>query len=206
MADPPVIDPNWLSDPTDQDLAVQSFKRSRQIWSVLEQEGLTVGNVETLPGFNVTNDTDILSYIQRSFMTIYHAAGTCKMGNATDELAVVDSRARVIGLQNLRVVDASAFPFLPPGHPQSTVYALAEKITADILGPKTPLRVIHCLDTMGNRILRRTRTTAADLPPLLVRRPRSDPRASGVAGWLYVWFFPCGFVARLTFILDVEPD
>lgn len=139
MADPPVIDPNWLSDPTDQDLAVQSFKRSRQIWSVLEQEGLTVGNVETLPGFNVTSDEDILSYIQRSFMTIYHAAGTCKMGNASDELAVVDSRARVYGLQNLRVVDASAFPFLPPGHPQSTVYALAEKITADILGPDTPL-------------------------------------------------------------------
>lgn len=138
MADPPVIDPNWLSDPTDQDLAVQSFKRSRQIWSVLEQGGLTVGKVETLPGFNVTSDKDILSYIQRSFMTIYHAAGTCKMGNATDEMAVIDSRARVIGLQNLRVVDASAFPFLPPGHPQSTVYALAEKITADILGPETP--------------------------------------------------------------------
>ena len=138
MADPPVIDPNWLSDPTDQDLAVQSFKRSRQIWSVLEQGGLTVGNVETLPGFNVTSDKDILSYIQKSFMTIYHAAGTCKMGNATDEMAVIDSRARVIGLQNLRVVDASAFPFLPPGHPQSTVYALAEKITADILGPETP--------------------------------------------------------------------
>ena len=138
MADPPVIDPNWLSDPTDQDLAVQGFKRSRQIWSVLEQGGLTVGNIETLPGFNVTNDKDILSYIQKSFMTIYHAAGTCKMGNSSDEIAVVDSRARVRGSQNLRVVDASAFPFLPPGHPQSTVYALAEKITADILGPETP--------------------------------------------------------------------
>ena len=112
-------------------------------------------------------------------MTIYHAAGMCKIGNSRDGMAVTDSRAIVYGRQNLRVVDASAFPFLPPGHPQSTVYAPAEKITADVLGP--PTRVIHCLDTMGNRILRRTRYTAADSPPLLVRGPRSGPRASGAA-------------------------
>ncbi|KAL8831535.1 MAG: hypothetical protein Q9191_000813 [Dirinaria sp. TL-2023a] len=115
MEDPPVLNPNWLSDPTDQQLAIESFKRSRQVWSVLAQDGVTVGDVETLPGLNVTSDQDILAYIQKSFMTIYHAAATCKMGNATDDMAVVDSRARVFGVQNLRVVDASAFPFLPPG-------------------------------------------------------------------------------------------
>lgn len=43
------------------------------------------------------------------------------MGVETDSMAVVDSHARVYGVQGLRVVDASAFPFLPPGHPQSTV-------------------------------------------------------------------------------------
>jgi choline dehydrogenase len=47
-------------------------------------------------------------------------------------MAVVDSHARVFGVSGLRVVDASAFPFLPPGHPQSSVYALAEKI-ADLI-------------------------------------------------------------------------
>ena len=115
MEDPPVLNPNWLSDPADQQLAIEIFKRSRQIWSVLAQDGVTVGDVETLPGLNVTSDEDILAYIQKSFMTIYHAAATCKMGNSTDDMAVVDSRARVFGVQNLRVVDASAFPFLPPG-------------------------------------------------------------------------------------------
>ena len=55
------------------------------------------------------------------------------MGRVEDVNAVVDSKARVIGVQNLRVVDASSFPILPPGHPQSTVYALAEKIAEDIL-------------------------------------------------------------------------
>jgi len=86
----------------------------------------------------VTSDKDILTYIQKSLMTIYHAAGTCKMGTSNDPMAVLDSQARVRGVQHLRVVDASSFPFLPPGHPQSTVYALAEKIAADILGQSVP--------------------------------------------------------------------
>ena len=51
---------------------------------------------------------------------------------ANDTMAVVDNEARVIGVNNLRVVDASAMPFLPPGHPQATIYALAEKI-ADLI-------------------------------------------------------------------------
>ena len=55
------------------------------------------------------------------------------MGRADDPNAVVDSKARVIGVQNLRVVDASAFAILPPGHPQSTIYMMAEKVADDIL-------------------------------------------------------------------------
>lgn len=55
------------------------------------------------------------------------------MGKKDDPQAVVDSNARVYGVKGLRVVDASAFPLLPPGHPQSTVYALAEKIADDII-------------------------------------------------------------------------
>lgn len=138
MADPPILNPNWLSDPTDQEVAVQSFKRSREVWSVLVENNVTVDATEYLPGLNVTSDADILAYIQKSLMTIYHAAATCKMGRSNDSTAVLDSRARVYGTQNLRVVDASSFPFLPPGHPQSTIYALAEKIAADILGADVP--------------------------------------------------------------------
>ncbi|KAL8917687.1 MAG: hypothetical protein Q9208_007813 [Pyrenodesmia sp. 3 TL-2023] len=126
-------------DATDQELAVQGFKRAREIWQVLEDAGLTVDvGEEHFPGFNVTTDSDILNFIQRSLMTINHAAGTCKMGKPDDGMAVVDSRARVYGTRNLRVVDASSFPILPPGHPQSVVYALAEKIAADILGLEKP--------------------------------------------------------------------
>lgn len=111
--------------------------RQREIWSYLTSQGLTNG-VEALPGANVTSDADILAYIQKSIIHVYHAAATCKMGARNDSMAVLDSQARVYGTQNLRVVDASSFPFLPPGHPQSTIYALAEKIAADIWGIDAP--------------------------------------------------------------------
>jgi choline dehydrogenase len=65
--------------------------------------------------------------------TVYHASATFKMGRQKDTMAVVDSHARVYGMQGLRVVDASSFPFLPPSYPQSTVYAFAEKIADEIL-------------------------------------------------------------------------
>lgn len=137
MLDPPLINPNWLTNPTDIELAIQSVHRQREIWAYLTSQGLTNG-VEALPGANVTSDADILAYIQKSVLQVYHAAATCKMGSRNDSMAVIDSQARVYGTQYLRVVDASSFPFLPPGHPQSTVYALAEKIAANILGNDTP--------------------------------------------------------------------
>ncbi|KAL9090013.1 MAG: hypothetical protein Q9165_005543 [Trypethelium subeluteriae] len=130
---PPLIDPAWLTDPTDAELAIQAFKRSRQAWDVLVDLGLADPE-EALPGANVTTDAQIRDFIAQSALTLYHASVTCKMGQANDSMAVVDSRTRVMGgVSNLRVVDASAFPFLPPGHPQATIYALAEKIAEDIL-------------------------------------------------------------------------
>jgi choline dehydrogenase len=124
----PVINPNWLTAPEDVDLAIAGFKRTREIWSHIN---VTIGP-EYLPGPNVTTDAQILDYIREAAFTLYHASATCKMGRKNDTMAVVDPQARVYGVKSLRVVDASAFPFLPPGHPQATVYMLAEKIAEDI--------------------------------------------------------------------------
>ncbi|RDW59156.1 hypothetical protein BP5796_12080 [Coleophoma crateriformis] len=128
----PLINPGWFSNSTDLEVAVQAFKRTRAIWKTKALAGVVVGD-ELAPGSAVQTDAEIAAYILKSATTIYHPACTCKMGKLSDPMTVVDSRARVIGVKNLRVVDASAFPLLPPGHPQSTVYALAEKIAADIL-------------------------------------------------------------------------
>ena len=129
-ADLPVIDPNFFAHPADAELAVAAVRRQREIWKAMD--GLTIGD-EYLPGPNVTSDKDILEFVKQSLAPTWHAASTCKMGKKGDPMAVVDSEGKVFGAQGLRVVDASAFPFLPPGHPQSTVYALAEKIAELIL-------------------------------------------------------------------------
>jgi choline dehydrogenase len=86
-----------------------------------------------VPGNGTITDTQILEYIQQSARTISHVSCTCKMGKAEDRTAVVDSTGRVFGVERLRVVDASAMPFLPPGHPSATVYALGELISDIIL-------------------------------------------------------------------------
>ncbi|KIW08004.1 uncharacterized protein PV09_00950 [Verruconis gallopava] len=122
--DPPVIDLGYLTDPADQEVSLALFKRIRDAWA---QTTVQVGP-EYTPGAAVQSDADILNYIRETITPVWHAAGTCKMGNSSDALAVVDSHARVWGVQNLRVVDASIFPLLPPGHPQSACYMVAEKI------------------------------------------------------------------------------
>ena len=129
-ADPPIINPNLLSHPADTELAIAAIHRQREFWKALS--GLTIGD-EHLPGPSVQSDEDILNYIKQNVGPTWHAASTCKMGKREDRMAVVDNEARVFGTKGLRVVDASAFPFLVPGHLQATVYALAEKIADTIL-------------------------------------------------------------------------
>ncbi|KAJ5506045.1 Glucose-methanol-choline oxidoreductase C-terminal [Penicillium expansum] len=130
---PPVINPNWLTDPVDVELAVAAFKRTRDFFNTTAIKPILIGP-EYFPGSQVATDAEILDHVRKSFDTIFHASCTCAMGLANDTQAVVDSKARVIGVEALRVVDASALPFLPPGHPQSTLYALAEKIACEISG------------------------------------------------------------------------
>ncbi|KAJ5205795.1 Glucose-methanol-choline oxidoreductase [Penicillium cf. griseofulvum] len=130
---PPIINPNWLTDSVDAELAVAAFKRTRDFFNTTAIQPILIGP-EYFPGSQVATDEEILDHVRKSFDTIFHASCTCAMGRVNDPLAVVDSKARVIGIDALRVVDASALPFLPPGHPQSTLYALAEKIACDISG------------------------------------------------------------------------
>ena len=66
-------------------------------------------------------------------MPLHHAGATCAMGRKHDTRAVVDFKPCVYDVQNLRVIDVSALPIIPPGHPQSTVYKLEEMIADDIL-------------------------------------------------------------------------
>jgi choline dehydrogenase len=124
MADQPLINPNWLTHPTDQEVAVAAYKRVRAMWASSVMKGVVVAP-EYYPGLNVSTDDEILTLIRRSFNTVSHATSTCKMGKSNDSLAVVDNHARVFGVSKLRVVDASALPFLPPGMPMGTLCVLS---------------------------------------------------------------------------------
>lgn len=137
MTVPPVIDINALSHPADMELAIQAFKRLRFGWRMLVDAGLA-DPVETYPGDNVQSDAQIRNAIGKMLQYIYHVSATCAMGQDREKnpMAVVDAKARVFGVKQLRVVDASAFPFLPPGHPTSVVYGLAEKVVEDILNER----------------------------------------------------------------------
>ena len=139
-ADPyvkPLIDPNWLTHPADQAVAVAAYKRVRAAFASRFMSSILADPVEYWPGPGVETDSQILATIADSLQTVWHASCSCRMGKVDDSTAVVDSRARVIGVEGLRVVDASSFAILPPGHPQSTIYMLAEKISQDIKQSRT---------------------------------------------------------------------
>ncbi|KAL4911113.1 hypothetical protein BDW74DRAFT_172564 [Aspergillus multicolor] len=133
----PLINPAWLTHPADMQLATAAFKRLRSIFATRALDGVLLGE-EYFPGSNVSSDDDeqIVQHLRNAAYTMSHAAGTCRMGVEADEMAVVDSVGRVFGTGNLRVVDASSFPFLPPNVPQSVVWLISALSYLDMLAEK----------------------------------------------------------------------
>jgi choline dehydrogenase len=119
-SDLPTINPNWLATKSDQQVAIAMFRRIRAAFQSREMAQIIIGD-EYFPGNDVQTDDEILEFIKNNLMTLWHPAGTCKMGTKDDPMAVINSKAQVFGVEKLRVVDASSFPILPPGHPQSTI-------------------------------------------------------------------------------------
>ncbi|EED22470.1 glucose dehydrogenase, putative [Talaromyces stipitatus ATCC 10500] len=131
FADQPVIDMGWFSHPADREVAVAAIKRCREALASKEVASVVTGP-EVVPGASIQTDDEILAFAEAVATPIFHAAGTCAMGKKGDPNAVVDTQGRVFGVNSLRVVDSSIFPIAIPGHPQSSVYMLAEKIADDI--------------------------------------------------------------------------
>lgn len=126
----PSLDTDILGHPWDMEMAIAAFRRVRKIWKAMPE--VTIGK-EYFPGDDVVEDDDIDRYIRATGGLLWHAVGTCAMGERTDPMAVVDTQGLVFGVSNLRVVDASIFPFLPRGPPMSSVYMIAGKIADQIL-------------------------------------------------------------------------
>ena len=130
-ADKPVIKPNYLSTDEDRRVAVDSIRVARRI--VAEPALAKYHPVEYLPGRAVgDDDASLLKAAGDIGTTIFHPVGTAKMGRASDPMAVVDERLRVIGLERLRVVDASIMPTITSGNTNAPTMMIAEKGAAMI--------------------------------------------------------------------------
>ncbi|QSB05421.1 choline dehydrogenase [Natronoglycomyces albus] len=126
---------NYLSTKNDRREWVEAIAVARDI---LRQEALEPYDAgEISPGPFVQSDEDILDWVAKDAETAYHPSCTAKMG--TDDMSVVDpTTMKVHGLENLRVVDASAMPYLTNGNIYAPVMMLAEK-AADLILGNTPL-------------------------------------------------------------------
>jgi choline dehydrogenase-like flavoprotein len=129
----PAISPNYLSTPEDQRIAADSIRVTRRI--VAQPALQKYSPVEFLPGASARDEDEsgLVNAAGDIGTTIFHPVGTARMGRDDDARAVVDSRLRVIGVESLRVVDASVMPSITSGNTNSPTMMIAEKGAAMIL-------------------------------------------------------------------------
>ena len=127
----PALRFNYLSTEQDRREWVEAIRVTRRILSQPAFEPFDAG--ELSPGASVETDEQILDWVARDAETALHPSCTCRMG--VDELAVIDPRdMKVRGVEGLRVVDASVFPYVPNGNIYAPVMMVAEKAADLILG------------------------------------------------------------------------
>jgi choline dehydrogenase len=119
----PEIKLNYLSTPEDRKVAVDGMRFTRRI---MASRALQKYEPEEFrPGVSVSTEKDLEKAAGELGTTIFHPVGTCKMGS--DPLAVVDDRLRVLGVDRLRVIDASVMPRITSGNTNAPTYLIAEK-------------------------------------------------------------------------------
>ncbi|MGQ0622934.1 MAG: GMC family oxidoreductase [Panacagrimonas sp.] len=121
--DPPLIDANYLATPRDLDALVTGVRKAREVFA--QPAFAEIRGEEMEPGCQVQTDEQIADYVRARSETVYHPVGTCRMG--VDNMAVVDVRLRVRGLEALRVVDASIMPTLVGGNTNAPASVIGEK-------------------------------------------------------------------------------
>ena len=128
--DEPAIDPQYLSEDEDLGILLDGLKLIREI---LEAEPFDdYRGEEVSPGSEVHSDEQLIEHIRETAHSLYHPVGTCKMGS--DDMAVVDDRLAVHGVDGLRVVDASVMPTITSGNTDAPTTMIAEKAANYILG------------------------------------------------------------------------
>lgn len=127
-ADPPRIEANYLSDPSDLPVYFDGIRLIRKIAAQPAFRPLLVA--ERRPGPDVTSDTALADYIRSTGQTSWHPISTCRMG--PDARAVVDARLRVHGIEALRVADCAIMPTMASSNTNAPAIMIGEK-AADLV-------------------------------------------------------------------------
>lgn len=135
--DAPRIDLGLLTDAEGRDAAalLAGARLARKIAAT--QPLSDWAEKEIFPGANINDDAELLARLASEIQTVYHPAGTCRMGS--DPRAVTDPQLRVRGVDGLWVADASAMPAVPRGHPNAVVAMLAYRAAEMIASKITAL-------------------------------------------------------------------
>ena len=119
----PAVLHNYLVDSDDQRVAIDSLKLVRRLYAAPAFKRF--GPIDMLPAADVQTDAQLLEHARNFSLTVFHPVGTCRMGQ--DNMAVVDERLRVRGIDGLRVVDASIMPTISSGNTNAPTIMIAEK-------------------------------------------------------------------------------
>ncbi|GAA2556640.1 GMC family oxidoreductase N-terminal domain-containing protein [Winogradskya consettensis] len=139
-ADPhtkPALDFGYFTDPDgyDEQTIVDGLRLAREV-AATEPFASWITR-EIAPGPELQTDEELSAYGRAAHHTVYHPAGTCRMGAATDELAVTDPELRLRGFTNVRIADASVFPAMTSVNPVVAVLMVGEKAADLIAGHDT---------------------------------------------------------------------
>ena len=135
-AEAPKILFNYMSHEKDWEDFRRCIRLTREIFA--QEAFAPFVRHEIQPGADVQSDEALDAFIKDHVESAYHPCGTCKMGDATDPMAVVDPECRVIGVSGLRVADSSIFPQITNGNLNGPSIMVGEKASDHILG-RAPL-------------------------------------------------------------------
>jgi choline dehydrogenase len=132
--DGPKVQLNLMSSPAEFEIMRRGIREARRIYHTPPQGELT--GTEAAPGDDAQSDDELDDWIRKACSATQHPVGTCSMGLGAE--AVVDPELRVVGVQGLRVADASIMPTVPGANTNASAIMIGEKAADLVRGLRLP--------------------------------------------------------------------
>jgi choline dehydrogenase len=132
----PQIQPNYLADERDRQVVIDGVRMTRRLLHSPQLQAFH--QHDEAPPASATSDDELLDFARNRGGTAWHLMGSCRMGPRERADSVVDHELKVIGIEGLRVVDASIMPAMPSGNTGAPTMMIAEKAADMILGRPAP--------------------------------------------------------------------